>query len=90
MLSLDGSVVLLRDNAKFGSKAGESEDARVDWEVDNVEVGSSSSGETQESNRLISHATMLNEGGANGSLGRSALYLGDDEKGSLSSLRTRA
>lgn len=69
ILSLDGSVVLLRDNAKFGSKAGESEDARVDWEVDDVGVGSSSSGETQESNRLISHATMLNEGEVNGGLG---------------------
>jgi hypothetical protein len=57
-------VVLLRDNAKFGSKAGEPEDERVDWEVDDVGVGSSSSGETQESNRLISHATMLNEGGS--------------------------
>jgi hypothetical protein len=62
-------VVLLRDNAKFGSKAGEPEDESVDWEVEVVVVGSSSSGETQESNRLISHATMLNEGEVNGSLG---------------------
>lgn len=62
-------MVLLRDNAKFGSWAGEVEDERVDWEVDDVVVGSSSSGETHESNRLISHATMLNEGETNGNLG---------------------
>lgn len=79
-------MVLLRDNAKFGSKAGELEDERVDGEVDDMGVGSSSSGETQESNRLISHATMLNEGGNQ----RKSRMIGSLLGRSLISLRQKA
>lgn len=54
------SVVLLRDNPKScaGDVWGSDEDDGLGWRM-GEEMGSSSSGETQERSRLISQATMM-------------------------------